>query len=105
MGLLAAITAYDFPLSNLFAELLVHWPIFNLKVTDTGQVSHFLWIPAVRVLINCVLFQCISLLLHCHISGSSQICSSSVSRGLAITGNIDVQVDISMPDPVCIRFV
>ena len=32
-----------------------------------------------------------------------QVCSSSVSRGLAITGNIDVQVDISTPDPVCIR--
>ena len=38
-----------------------------------------------------------------YISGSSQICSSSVSRGLAITGNIDIQVEISMPDPVCIR--
>ena len=40
---------------------------------------------------------------HSYISGSSQVCSSSISRGLAITGNIDVQVDISIPDPVCIR--
>ena len=38
-----------------------------------------------------------------YISGSSEICSSGVSRGLAITGDIDVQVDTSMPDPVCIR--
>ena len=38
-----------------------------------------------------------------YISDSSQVCSSSDSRGLAITGNIDVQVDISIPDPVCIR--
>ena len=38
-----------------------------------------------------------------YISGSSQVCSSSVNRGLAITGNVDVQVDISIPDPVCIR--
>ena len=38
-----------------------------------------------------------------HISGSPQICSFSVSRSSAITGNIDVQVQVSMPDPVCIR--
>ena len=38
-----------------------------------------------------------------YILGSSQVCSSSVSRGLAITGNIDVQVDPFTPDPVCIR--
>ena len=31
------------------------------------------------------------------------VCSSSVSRGLAITGNTDLQVQVSMPDPVCIR--
>ena len=36
-----------------------------------------------------------------YISGSSQVCS--VDRGLAIIGNTDIQVDISMPDPVCIR--
>ena len=42
-------------------------------------------------------------MLHSYISGSSQVCSSSVSRGIAITGNIDVQVDPFTPDPVCIR--
>ena len=45
----------------------------------------------------------ILIMLLSYISGSSQICSSSVSRGLALTGNIDIQVDISMPDPICIR--
>ena len=38
-----------------------------------------------------------------YISGSYQVCSSSVGRGLAITGNIDVQVDTFTPDPICIR--
>ena len=38
-----------------------------------------------------------------YISGSFQICSSSVSRGLAITGDIDIQVDPFTADPVCIR--
>ena len=32
----------------------------------------------------------------------TQICSGN-SRGLAITGNIDIQVEVSSPDPVCIR--
>ena len=45
----------------------------------------------------------ILILLLLHISDSCQLCSSSVSRGLAITENIDVQVQVSMPDPVCIR--
>ena len=38
---------------------------------------------------------------YLYISGSPQICS--VSRGLAPTGSIDIQVHIFTPDPVCIR--
>ena len=51
----------------------------------------------------CELQFMILIMLLSYISGSSQICSFSSGRGLAIAGNIDIQVDISMPDPVCIR--
>ena len=31
------------------------------------------------------------------------MCAPNNSRGLAVTGDVDVPVGVSMPDPVCIR--